>query len=127
MRYPVLLPQSLPQRCLSPAESPGPGIPPTQVQEVVRFRLLPGTDAAAFLAAARATAAPLRHQPGFLRRALLRHEDGSWTDQVDWADRPSAEKAATAMMAEPAFQPFMALIDMATLAMDHPDLLWRMD
>jgi hypothetical protein len=97
------------------------------VQEVARFRLLQGAGKAAFLAAARATAAPLRRQPGFLRRTLVRNEDGIWTDQIDWADRPSADRATAAMMGEPAFQPFMALIDMESLTMDHPALLWQMD
>jgi hypothetical protein len=62
------------------------------VMETVTFRLLPGTDSAAFLAAARATA-PL---------------------------------VAAALMADPVFQPFVAMIDGASARMRHPAILWRM-
>jgi hypothetical protein len=127
MRHPLILPHGQPGPCRAVAELAGAGRPTAPVQEVARFRLRPGSDQAAFLAAARATAAPLRRQRGFLRRALLRNEDGIWTDQVEWVDRPSADRAATAIMAEPACQPFMARIDMESLTMDHPVLLWRMD
>lgn len=95
--------------------------------EVVTFRLLPGADAAAFLAAARATEAPLRDQPGFLRRRLVQGADGQWTDWVEWRDRAAAGAAAEAMMADPAFGPFMALIDGASVVMRHEALTFATD
>jgi hypothetical protein len=97
------------------------------VLEVVSFRLTQGTTAAAFLAAARATEAPLRRQPGFLSRQLTRAADGTWTDHVTWASLPQALSAAEAMMAEPAFGPFVALIDPTSMQMRHDTILWRMD
>jgi hypothetical protein len=105
------------------AEAPAPG----PVMEVVSFRLVPGTSDAAFLAAAQATAAPLQGQPGFLGRHLTRAEDGTWTDHVLWSSLPQALAAADQMMAEPAFQPFMALIDGPTVTMRHDPILWQMD
>ncbi|PLL13643.1 hypothetical protein C0V75_09810 [Tabrizicola sp. TH137] len=95
--------------------------------EVVTFRLVPGTDPAVFITAARATEQPLRGQPGFLRRRLVLGADGQWTDWVEWRDAASAQRAAEAMMAEPAFGPFMALIDGASVVMRHDVLSFAMD
>jgi hypothetical protein len=97
------------------------------VLEVVSFRVIAGTDEADFLAAARATEAPLRRQPGFLSRVLTRSADGTWTDHVVWASLPKALAASQAMMAEPAFQPFMALIDGPSVQMRHDPILWQVD
>lgn len=97
------------------------------VAEIVTFRLRPGTDPAAFLAAAAATASAVRAAPGFLRRSLTEDGAGGWTDRVEWASRAEAEAAAAQVMADPAFAPFAALIDMDTMAMRHEPIRWRMD
>jgi hypothetical protein len=97
------------------------------VVEIVTFRLLPGAAKADFLTAAAGTEAPLRKMPGFVARRLVQAPDGTWTDLVEWASLSQAHAAADAMMAEPAFAPFMALIDGATVAMRHDHILWRMD
>jgi heme-degrading monooxygenase HmoA len=95
--------------------------------EIVSFRLIPGTTDAAFLTAARATATPLQAQPGFLARHLTRAEDGTWTDHVLWSALAAARAGPEAMMAEPAFGPFMALIDGPTVAMRHDRVAFAMD
>ena len=95
--------------------------------EVVTFRLVAGADAAVFIDAARVTEVPLRGQPGFLRRRLVQSADGTWTDWVEWRDMPSAQAAAKAMMAAPAFGPFMALIDPDSVVMRHDMLTFAMD
>jgi hypothetical protein len=97
------------------------------VLEVVTFRLAATATEAAFLTAAEATAAPLRRQPGFVARSLTRGEDGTWTDLVTWTSLSAAHAAAQAMMADPAFGPFVALIDPASMQMRHDTILWRMD
>ncbi|WP_309666215.1 hypothetical protein [Tabrizicola sp.] len=97
------------------------------VMEVVRFRLKAGNAEAAFLNAAKATETPLRAQRGFVRRALTRAEDGFWTDHVIWSSMAMAGAGADAMMAEPAFQPFMAMIDGPTVSMRHDRIHWQMD
>lgn len=97
------------------------------VLEVVTFRLVAGTTKDQFLAAARATESPLHRQPGFVSRRLTLAEDGTWTDLVTWASLPQAHQAAQVMMAEPAFQPFMAMIDMGSVQMRHDQILWQMD
>ncbi len=96
------------------------------VAEIVTFRLLPGTDEATFLVAAKATEGSLVVQPGFLRRSLSRDEAGIWTDYVEWADLRAAESAAQAIMPLPVFGPFMAAIDPASMEMSHRTILWRM-
>lgn len=100
---------------------------PGPVLEMVSFRLMPGVTEPAFLAAAGATAAPLRDQPGFLGRRLTRSDDGVWSDLVLWSSLPEALAAAEVMMAEPTFGPFMAAIDMSTISMRHDRVLWQMD
>lgn len=96
------------------------------VMETVTFRLLPGTDSAAFLAAARATALLVAACPGFVARHLTCDEDGTWTDLVEWTSAGAAHAAAAALMADPVFQPFVAMIDGASARMRHPAILWRM-
>lgn len=96
------------------------------VAEIVTFRLVPGTDEAAFLAAARATGAPVSAQPGFVSRHLSRDDTGLWTDHVLWSDMGAALAAAQAVMEDPAFGPFVALIDPEGMAMRHAHLRWSM-
>lgn len=97
------------------------------VMEVVTFRLLPGVAPADFLTAAAATEPPLRRMHGFRARRLVQGADGVWTDLVEWDSLALAHAAAGAVMADPAFAPFMAAIDGATVAMRHDRILWRMD
>jgi hypothetical protein len=94
--------------------------------ETVTFRLRPGVDPAAFLAAAAATAGPVSRQPGFRDRRLVRGDDGRWTDLVAWSDLTAARAAAQAIMAEPAFGPFVALIDPEGMEMRHDTIAWAM-
>lgn len=110
---------------LAPADSArGAGAP---CVEVVTFRLVAGAEVDAFVTAARATEVPLRAQPGFLRRRLVQGAEGQWTDWVEWRDAASAEAAAAAMMADPGFGTFMALIDGASVVMRHDALIFAMD
>lgn len=114
---------------LTPSLAPADGVRGASAAcvEVVTFRLVPGAEEAAFLDAARATEGPLREQPGFLRRRLVQGGDGQWTDWVEWRDAASAHAAAEAMMGNPAFGPFMALIDGASIVMRHDALTFAMD
>jgi hypothetical protein len=113
--------------CLAPADAgAGNGQQARAVAEIVTFRLVSGTDEAAFLAAAEATEAPVSAQSGFLRRSLSRGYDGLWTDYVEWADLASAKAAAEAVMARPEFGAFVAAIDPHGMTMRHAPVLWRM-
>jgi hypothetical protein len=97
------------------------------VIEYVTFTLVPGADDAAFLAAASGTGALLRRQPGFVGRRLSKGEDGSWTDAVTWAGMGAALAAPPAVMADPAFHPFMALIDGPSARMRHETVALAME
>jgi len=97
------------------------------VMEIVSFRLTPGTTDTAFLAAAQGTATPLQAQPGFVSRHLTRAADGTWTDHVQWSSMAAAMAGAQAMMADPAFGPFMALIDGPTVSMRHDTIAFAMN
>jgi hypothetical protein len=100
---------------------------PMRVIEYVTFTLVPGTDDAAFLAAARGTEALVRRQPGFVSRRLSRGPDGRWTDAVTWASLSDAEAAPPVVMADPDFGPFMAMIDGPTAKMRHESLALTLD
>lgn len=114
---------------LAPADAARAGGNPVSgpVMEVVTFRLAPGVTLDAFLAAAQATEAPLRRQPGFLSRRLTLSDEAVWSDHVLWTSLPAAMTAAKTVMADPAFAPFLAAIDGATVTMRHDRVLWQMD
>ncbi len=114
-----------PMLTLTPADI-ARGAPDGPVMEVVTFRLTTATDPDAFLAAARASAAPLRGQPGYVSRRLLSDGAGTWTDLVEWRSLAEAQDAAKVVMADPAFGAFVAMIDMATVTMRHQPILWSM-
>jgi L-aminopeptidase/D-esterase-like protein len=97
-----------------------------QTIELVTFRLAPGTDRAAFLNNARRTEAAIRRQPGFQARMLTETPDGIWSDIVTWASKAQAMAAAKAIMADPDFAPFGAMIDMDSCRMSHATLVWQL-
>jgi hypothetical protein len=77
----------------SDSNAPGDG----SVVEWAPFRLAPGTEESALLEASEALQRDfLRHQPGFVRRELLRDADGHWVDLVVWTDHSSAMAAMSA-------------------------------
>lgn len=98
-----------------------------RVIEYVTFTLVPGAEEAAFLAAARATEALVRRQPGFVARRLSSGTDGRWTDAVTWSSLAEAEAAASAVMSDRDFAPFMALIDGPSAEMRHETLGLTLD
>ncbi len=62
--------------------------------EWAEFRLAAGvTEAALREASDRLQTAFLREQEGFIRRELLKGENGRWVDVVYWKDREAAEAA----------------------------------
>ncbi len=97
------------------------------VQEIVRFRLTPGICDADFLNTAQMTEDSLRRQTGFVARRLVRDHDGCWTDLVTWNSHAAGQMAAATMMADPAFGPFMTMIDGPSVQMSYAEILWCMD
>ena len=98
-----------------------------RVIEYVTFALVPGADEATFLSAARRTETLVRRQPGFVSRRLSQGADGRWTDAVIWETLALAQAAPPAVMADPDFAPFMALIDGPSAMMRHENLALTLD
>jgi len=97
------------------------------VLEAVSFRLMPGTDVAAFRDAAAKTEASLRARGSLVRRLLSRNASGGWSDVIEWTSMDDALAAAEAVMQDPAFVPFGTMIDPDTVQMCHAPILWRME
>jgi hypothetical protein len=95
--------------------------------ELVTFRLMPGADRDRFVAHARATEPVVRRQPGFVARMLTEGADGLWSDIVTWASHADALAAAEAVMADPAFLPFVRMIDGPSARMSHSSLVWQLN
>ena len=87
--------------------------------EIVLFRLNANVAESDFLGAVAAMTPDLRTAPGYLRRELLRGDDGLWVDVLHWRSLAEAQQAMEAMMAKPSMQPFMAMLDGSSLEMHH--------
>jgi len=53
----------------------------------------------------------LEHQPGFLRRELLRGADGGWVDLVFWQDEQSAAAAMSSAGTSPVCYTYFHLME----------------
>src|SRR5262245_25160089 len=89
------------------------------VLEVVLFKLKPGADEAAFLAASEAVMPNPRTMRGFIRRELFKDADSRWMDTVHWHSLDDAYRAAEAFLSLPCAQTLMALIDEPSMTMLH--------
>jgi hypothetical protein len=93
------------------------------IAEIVTFRARPGVAPARMAELAGRIAPFLAARPGFVARVLSCAEDGTWTDHILWTDRRAAERAAEAVLSEPAAAPFFAAIDEASVRMVHAPVL----
>jgi hypothetical protein len=89
------------------------------VLEVVLFKLKPGADEAAFLAASEAVMPDLRTMRGFMGRELFKDADGHWLDTVHWQSLDDAHRAAEVFLTLSCAQTLMALIDETSMTMLH--------
>jgi hypothetical protein len=81
------------------------------VVELAPFRMAPGvTDTDVLNASDVIQREFLRHQPGFLRRDLLRAGDGQWFDLVEWKDHDSFAAAMAAFPTSQACQAYFRLM-----------------
>jgi len=94
-------------------------MPQPSVLEVVLFKLKPGADDAAFVAASEAVMPDLRAMRGFIRREVFKDADGRWMDTVHWHSLDDAHRAAEAFLGLPCAQTLMALIDEPSMIMLH--------
>jgi heme-degrading monooxygenase HmoA len=72
-----------------------------------------------FVAAAEAMLPDLRAVPGFVRRELLRGDEGLWVDVVHWRSLSEALAAMDLMVTQPSAGPFMAALDEQSIEMLH--------
>ncbi len=68
--------------------------------ETTTFRLAPGADAGAFLAADSEVQEAMSPQPGFLRRTTARGEAGEWLVLVHWDSAAHADVAPSPIPAD---------------------------
>ena len=87
--------------------------------EVTLFKLKPDVADTAFVAAAEAILPDLRTVPGFVRRELLRGDEGLWVDVVHWRSLSEALAAMDFIMTQPSADPFMAALDEQSIEMLH--------
>jgi hypothetical protein len=74
-----------------------------QIIEFAPFKLAEGVDEATFISASDALQESfLSQQKGFLRRDLVRNNDGTWADIAYWESRESVEKAMQKALDNPA-------------------------
>ncbi len=83
------------------------------IVETARIALAPGKTEADLVAASDAfQAAFLDHQPGFLRRELLKRDDREFLDLVHWDSRAAAEAMMAQAMTSEACGAYFAVMDM---------------
>ena len=89
------------------------------VAEIVTFRLIEGTEPAAFVAAAADMGPFLRSTGAMIKRTLSSDDTGLWTDHIIWTSLDAAQTAAAQMFEHPEAGPFMAMIDPNGMDMRH--------
>lgn len=97
------------------------------VAEIVTFRLIEGTDPAAFITAARAIEPMLKASGTVLSRTLSCDDAGTWTDHITWTTMAAATSTAEAMMADPLAAPMMQMIDPAHVSMRHAPIAYQQE
>jgi len=86
----------------------------------MRFRLPPGADEAAFLAADRRLQEEFAYQqPGLLRRTTARGEDGRWIVIDLWRSAADADACDARWGHDPVAQAFMAQVDRSSVATER--------
>lgn len=90
------------------------------VIEIMRFRLPPGADQAAFLAADRRVQQEFAYQqPGLLRRTTARGEDGGWIVIDLWRSAADADACDVRWERDEVTQAFMSLLDRSSVAVER--------
>ena len=87
------------------------------VVEWAPFRVKAGVDDSTLLAASEALQRDfLAHQPGFVKRELLRGAEGQWVDLVYWRDEDSAMAVMPAIESSAVCQEYFHLMEGADAA-----------
>jgi hypothetical protein len=90
------------------------------VIEIMRFRLPPGADEAAFLAADRRIQEEfIYQQSGLLRRTTARGEDDGWLVMVHWRSSSDADAAEAQGERNELARAFWALLDSSSISVER--------
>ena len=90
--------------------------------ELTSFNLVDGTDEAKFIATAKEMQASfLNKQEGFIKRTLVKGENG-WTDVVYWKDPQSMQQAMQKAETSVEVVPFMQMIDFNSVRMNLSEI-----
>jgi hypothetical protein len=90
------------------------------VIEIMRFRLPPGADEAAFLAADRRVQQDFAYQqPGLLRRTTARGEHGDWIVIDLWRSAADADACDARWAHGEVPQAFMSLLDRSSVSVER--------
>jgi hypothetical protein len=90
------------------------------VIEIMRFRLPPGADQTAFLAADRRVQQEFAYQqPGLSRRTTARGEDGGWIIIDLWRSAADADACDVRWERDEVTQAFMSLLDRSSVAVER--------
>ena len=95
------------------------------VMELVTFKINADCTPEAFSAACEPVNVWVRTQPGFQSRTVSCNEVGTWFDVVMWDSAETAHAAASKMMADLGQSDFMAMIDLSSIQMQHPQIVSR--
>ena len=88
--------------------------------EIMRFRLPPDGDEAAFLAADRRLQEEFVYQqPGLLRRTVARGEDGGWIMIALWRSSADADACEARAEHDELTRAFWALLDRSSLSVER--------
>ena len=86
----------------------------------MRFRLRPGADEAAFLAADKRVQEEFAYQqPGLLRRTTARGQDGRWIVIDLWRSEADSDACDARWELDPVPQAFMGLVDRSSVTVDR--------
>jgi len=86
----------------------------------MKFRLPPGADEAAFLAADRRLQEEFAYQqPGLLRRTTARGEDGSWIMIALWRSSAAADAAEARAEHDQPTRALRALLDFSSISVQR--------
>jgi len=94
------------------------------ILEVASFRLSDGADEQAFLREHRRVHENwVVQQPGFVSRRTTKSPDGDWKDVVTWESMEAAQAASEKLMGAAEAGPWMRMMDPASVAMYHGELV----
>lgn len=90
-----------------------------QALEVAMFRLKPGSDETALMAALEQMQNFLESQGGVLQRQVFKNDEGQWLDLVLWENMDKALQAMEAAMQSPMVAAAGEVMDQQSIQMMH--------